>query len=445
MSFVFAQLDEFQNGDLLPTGLVNATLAQIDSAQGLDNALIMPCESGALQSTCGVWHRPLNGWVQGRQVEYWLAHNGDRLVVYNGGDDLTNITFNADSDHEQTFGAQPGVESVFALDTSGLYRYQPVKIRFFNAYDRLFIRYAYQTDSNAPSLGALPSFSQGDVSSAADLNTILRAGRNAITNMNQPVAGQVYWSKRVGSFNHYYGWIKHRHGRFVADMTITTSGIANPPDAAFWSYNGVTVWSREFPADGVNAFDGQINVPVPAGLVEGQWYEVHFGYNRTGENEQHVKLWWFGEAPDSNTAGTGPRWQHGDWVHGNAGSPQLHSLSVALEELRPHVRWVNPACRQAASFIPAQCGGDEEVDSFWSFRRHRWLAYEPFVMADGKRATATVQWMTGPRTLQSVTLPAIDRPGFYDLDSTPVREGMYMQISGVKFALQTPDAGGNYV
>jgi hypothetical protein len=45
--------------------------------------------------------------------------------------------------------------------------------------------------------------------------------------------------------------------------------------------------------------------------------------------------------------------------------------------------------------------------------------------------------------LQSVTLPDAENAAFYDLESTPIQVGMYMKVSGVQFAIQTPLLGGD--
>ena len=126
-------------------------------------------------------------------------------------------------------------------------------------------------------------------------------------------------------------------------------------------------------------------------------------------------------------------------------------MSSSLETLDATMRWGNFPCRTAGSYFLANSqvcveGTVENVDDFWSFRLHRWLAYKPHKLRDGKYANAQVHWWTGDkRNTQSYTLPGVeDTPSFFDLDSTPIVPGMYMRISGVEFAIQTPTPGLNY-
>jgi hypothetical protein len=142
-----------------------------------------------------------------------------------------------------------------------------------------------------------------------------------------------------------------------------------------------------------------------------------------------------------------PRWEHGDTVNGNSeASPDLYEMSEALNAIST-LRWTNPACRAGAQWIPNRSGecdsSSKVVDEFASIRVHRWLAYEPIELADGKRATVTLQHKTGGSyTFTGTTLPSVTQPSYYDLDNTPIKPGMYFRLVGSKFLIQTPGYEG---
>ena len=112
------------------------------------------------------------------------------------------------------------------------------------------------------------------------------------------------------------------------------------------------------------------------------------------------------------------------------------------------MRWTNIACRAGTGWIPnlsGVCSNETElVDEFGSVRVHKWLAYEPILKADGKRAPVTLRYRTTDNTyaFAAVSLPSVNRPSYYDLDNTPIKPGMYFRVVGSKFCIQTPGYEG---
>jgi hypothetical protein len=90
------------------------------------------------------------------------------------------------------------------------------------------------------------------------------------------------------------------------------------------------------------------------------------------------------------------------------------------------------------------CTGAQIIDGMSGYRVHRWLAYNTFRKAGGDWDTATLQWFTSGRNIQTASLPLMEEPGFYDLESTPIKPGMWFRVIGAGFAIQTPMPGANY-
>jgi hypothetical protein len=119
-------------------------------------------------------------------------------------------------------------------------------------------------------------------------------------------------------------------------------------------------------------------------------------------------------------------------------------MSTALGGVSTSLRWINQPCRTAGSIKGENCYGDEFVDSMASTRVHRWLAYKSFQMLTGEYARPQIQWFINGRGLGSYSLPQVTVPSFFDLESTPVKPGMWFKLSGVEFGIQTPQSGSSY-
>lgn len=468
MTLQYLTLPEFQTGDLVSASRLNLMLDNLDICIGLDEQRIIPFDAGANISSCTTYPRPAFATWDGIQTEYWIAHNGDRLWVWHnhlqdpGVGQAATLYYDYGGDNQQSFAIPASATDTptkCVLSTATFARYEPIKIRIEQVGggdSDLFPRYIWQTDSNAPNIetGTLPAFGDGTTSSAADFNRILSDTAKAYTSFNQPIpmtymlggSEQTPDGQQVGNRSGFVGWVQHRHDRFFADMTVT--GMA-ADDMFWWKYNDVMFWAS---TAGISSYDGQINEALPAPLVEGNWYKVEFGYTRTTENEQRVKLWAFGETPENalSSYDGNTRWTHGDTANGDSGDPALFDMVKALDHLDTHLRYTNVPCRQAGQFIHGEgidpCGGGEELDAFWGYRVHRWLAYQNATKSNGSGwYTATLQWFTAGRNLQSYTLPTVSSPTSIDLESTPIKPGMWFKLTGAWFGIQIPEALSSYV
>ena len=487
----FTPLPDFRTGDLVSANKINTITDNIDYITGLEQARILAFDSGADQWDYATFRR---AWglpiYYGKQAYFWLAHNGDRLHLYytTTGTAQADLWYDYGGANQQgPFRVAPGGDRTITINAAPFYRYQPVLIYIKQdpwgsdptQNPALWVRYLYQTNSTLPSL-SIASFVDGNTSAASDFNTVLRDCEAGLELFNQPVASSYYmadidhWTASadpvvpggtgdsdVGGLTAY---IQHRHDTFFADMEIQGPGEnSSLYDSAEWIYNGVTIWKIYLSVNGTGtgpsnpgsqykSWSGEINVNLETAgltLTPGNWYKIEFRYRRNGQGNDrgaHAALWNYGELANEQFSFVPDvtRWAHGDTVYGSIDKPNLTTLSIALDDLNSSARWYNPATRGAASYTYAVYPDIERVTQFWSFRIHRWLAYENFVLRDGKRANAQIQWSTGGRTLQSYTLPEATTPSFIDLETTPVKPGMYRRISGVKFAIQTPEPIEHY-
>lgn len=445
-------------GDLVSASKLNGMMDWIDTALALQEQRNMPVDSGANVLDCAVYGRPFYGYNQGSQVEYWLAHNGDTLVIKLSGTDPAYLYWRFDGVNYGAANAvlAPGVEHVIPLSATqlaNLYQYQPIRIALRSTYhpnNSIFVDYIYQTDSawltkagTVPTLGTMPTFTDGDTSSADDLNLIQTETENALTCLNQPIPCQYSNDDRAGTRQYYVGWVRHMHERFYVDVTLSMQA----EDNFYVRYDGGDVSGH------TGSYDGVLIGNVPAGRIVGNWYKVELVIDRhdNEEHEQHVTLWSYAEVQGTffgGYSGMG-RWEHGDEVSGNnPPEPYLNQMSISLDEISDVLRYVNLPCRTAGSIILDEgdnnCAGAQIIDGMSAYRVHRWLAYNTFRKADGNYATATLQWFTAGRNLQSYSLPTAEAPAFFDMESTPVKPGMWFKVVNAGFAIQTPSPGVNY-
>lgn len=445
-------------GDLVSASKLNDLMDWIDTATGLHEQRSVPFDSGANVLDCQVYGRPFYGYNSGSQVEYWLAHNGDQLTIKLSGTDPAYLYWRWDG---VTLNNADAVVPANATTTynianfndgaglANLYQYQPVRLMLRSTYhpnNSIFVDYVYQGQSNSPtSLGVLPLFTSGETSDADDLNTIQAVTEVALNCLSQPIACQYSNDDRQGDRQYYVGYVRHQHSRFYVDVTLAVQ----PTDNFYVRYNEQDVTG----ATGV--YDGVLWGNVPSGLDVGTWYKVELvlDTSTTGEMEQRVKLWSYGEVPGLTFGTIEPmgRWEHGDVVAGSEeAAPKLPELTEALTQISDTLRWVNIPCRTAGSVRldetdPGDCAGAQIIDGMSGYRVHRWLAYNTFWLAEGKWATTTLQWFSQGRNIQSYSLPLAEGPSFFDFESTPIKPGMWFRVIGAGFAIQTPMPGVNYV
>ena len=453
---IIPRFQPWYTGDLVSASKLNELMDWVDTATGLHEQRSIPFDSGANVLDCDVYGRPRYGYNEGSQVEYWLAHNGDRLVVKLSGTDSAYLYWRWDGVTLNNADAviAPGAAQTFNIANwnngtglAGLYQFQPVRVMLRSTYhpnNSIFVDYLYQTDSNAgPSTAVLPAFTNGTASNANDLNLIQAETEYALELLSQPIPCQYSNDDRAGTRSYYVGYVRHQHKRFYVDVTLDMQA----QDNFYVRYNGGDV-------TGVTGqFDGVLEGPTPGGLTVGDWYKVELVIDRYNneEHEQRVKLWSYGEIVGDSLTTISPmdRWTHGDTMNGSAGGPpRLAHMTEALTEIGASLRWVNLPCRTAGSIKldinPLDCTGEQIIDGMSGHRVHRWLAYQSFLKADGDWETPTIQWFANGRNLQSFSLPHMEAPAFFDFESTPIKPGMWFRVIGAGFAIQTPIPGANY-
>lgn len=473
MSNGFNPINTWRTGDLISASKLNAMLDNIDVLVGFDEQRMIPFDAGANLLACetnglpGIYGRPgmvgsqaTSAFNKGNQVEYYVAHNGNQLVIKHSSDDSAYVFWNWDgvsfTNPDPIALVPTGVETTLTLSAtqlSGLYQYQPVRVMLRSQNHptaTLFVDYIYQTSSTAPTIASLPIFENGTTSSAADLNAIVEQTDNGKANLYQPIPCQYSNDDRIGDRNGVIAYVRHTHDKFAFDLTAVSQGwTANEENYVFLRLNDTHVWSWGV-TEAQRSYDRPETVAVPAGISIGDWYMVHFGWQRATEHEQRLTLWSYGEQPDAANSAIDelPRWQHGDTVQGDSTAPYLLQMADTLNDVAADLRWINLPCRVAGSVKPTVgwdvCAGEQAIDGMSAHRVHRWLAYNTFRKADGSWANAQIHWSMGGRNLQSFTLPTVEVPSFFDLESTPVKPGMWFRMTGVGFAIQTPIPGINY-
>jgi len=449
----YTDLPAFRDGDLLSASRLNAVATNVDIAVGLDEQRVWPIEAGANVKYCDLYSRAADARFGGDEVEYYIAHNGDKLLfhhVVSGISSNATVVYNS-----QTF-SNLAQAADHVLTLSSLPRYKIVKVRITcDTPGGLFVRKLYSYSSNAPTFGSMLDFANGGASRASDLNQIMEITKRGIAFLNQPVAGMYNIdlngaSKQLArERNGYYGYIRHKHDKLYLWIRCECNGYGED-DYFIVTYNGEEVWkfSPYQESKYFTTFAGLVD--LPSGINVGTLYpvEVRKVFEQKDRKERFT-LWAMYETPTtlSGTISAVDRWAHGDTANGDAdGPPQLDSMSDALGGFGT-LRWTNPACRAACGWIPnysGDCSADNEItDELASVRVHRWLAYENILKQDGKRAPVTLQYQTGSgATFTGTTLPEVESPSYYDLDGTPVKPGMYFRLIGSKFLIQTPGYEG---
>lgn len=474
---IYTSLPAFQDNDIVSASRLNQVADNLDICAGMECVHLAPYDSGADSLTNGgCWTRD-NGYpgFAGKRLDLWIAHNGDQIKVYHGGVGTpTNAQLWYDyegANQQGPYVVAPSAERTITINAAPFYQFQPVRLRIqqndINSAPSLYLRYLYQTDSNRPTSISVPAFANGTTSNAADFNAILSGTEQAYNSFNQPVPAFGHmpyvprWIPSVdgGAKGGLVAWVQHRHSNLYFDAVLQGPTSTGPDDYAYLRYNDQTIWQITLSNNGTGtgpknpgngkyrSWDGQISIDLAGQgltLTSGTWYKVEFYYHRLPDADrgQNAAVWAIGERQDNYMLSAPLRWQHGSIVNGDTDNPKLRDFTTTLSTLSSKLRWYNAACRGASSRMVPDWSDNEVVDQFGTYRVHRWLAYENFALVPGERANAQIQWRTGTgRTLQSYSLPTAETPSFFDLDSTPVKSGMYMRISGVKFAIQVPQPG----
>jgi hypothetical protein len=446
---------DFRNGDLLSASKLNELARNIDVVASLDDQRYWPIDSGGNMSHCfesytrpDVVTRP--GWIN----TYYFAHNGNQAYFFHGVDGIGGVATLTYND----WSWQVNAFADFTTELPSLPRWTIASSVVYGGtnsapQENVNVRILHATQSNAAAMPTLPTFSSG-ASSAAHLNTVKTAIVNAHAYLNQPVPCMYYPGEEgVGwlakNRNGYIGHFKRRKNtnKLFIRASFWLDGLAIGQLATI-KINNITIW--EFDPPNTNSYNAEVNgfFDIPDVITEGNWYKVTIIWQRGEDGANRMERMYiydlYEQAPSQGTtAETITRWQHGDTINGASGTePLLVEMNTALNSLGT-LRWINTPCRAATSFVQQGVGGPctsqtEYIDGYISYRIHRWLAYQNYAKLLGGYANASLLWWTGSNW-QSVSMPSITSPGYFDLESTPVKVGMRFRVEGVKYAIQVPE------
>lgn len=443
----------FQTGDVLSASKLNHLLTDIDTLYGWYYGPNYGVDQQ--QFDLGQPSSTVEGWAG------WCILTGDTLVVQIAdvsGGVKAKVYFD---------GTQVGVSTGYGAGThnialpigaAGWQAWTPYRVSIVidrpNQTGGLHVLRVFLKDSTAPAAGALPAFADGSTSSAADFNAIADGIRNVEPVVVQPVAGcrggEEY---TVGPTN--TGWttvqswsMQHRLSGLRCSLFL--QGPFQPGTiSARLRYNGTVVNGAEWSVDtfGTRRVIDQI-FAIPGSPTVGTFYtvEVQVKQSTGWLTDWRVQPFYVYEDQLGLPAGYYQtlRWQHGDYAVGNSDNPGLFVMSENLGAIN-----VNSAACGAVNIVQR-----EPITTFtapwlpnykrrfYHVRRWRWLAYKqhewPPQPPDGDTPAASINWTYDGITWDSYTLPEVEGGGFYDLDSSPVAQGMVFYATGCQYAIQTP-------
>lgn len=438
----YTELPEFVTGDLLSATRLNQMLSNLDAVYGLDQRM-------SIGQTYG-WNSSRSG-TNGSFWLGWVAYHGDQLKIY--VQEACTVEFDITQKHQlhAVNFTSAGLKTINL--PAGYTEYDCYCIRIQN---QLPPRYAYMTDSTAAAIGAMPAFTNGATSSAADLNAVLNATDALAEQFNQPIPSTSVWASGPTTpawlndqdLYSIVFWMQHRHNRFEFYATATSSGGQGDLDSLAWHVdttgagNWQQLWAYDIPRPGSFPPEGQsvYNISIAgAGLTVGNWYRFRFSHSNNGSHGDGTsKLYYYGEQR-TDTAGLWTpqeRWDAGDVAHGSAGGPpQLDTMSDNLTWLNDNRRHTtNPVQRKSTQERDAT--PETRTERVFSKRVHRWLAYEN----DIEGTTPTLFYTTDRlNVFANVTMPVSYTTAYLDLDTTPVKRGMVFYVDNCNYAIQVPD------
>lgn len=442
----YTTLPEFQHLALLSATRLNQMLDNLDAVYGLDQRMSIGQAYGCTADNNRSWR----GWV---------AFNGNRLnlaLPTPSRDEGTLIVFdNQSRTHriEETIphGAPGALKQINLPEDVGYEQFQIYQVYILGDPPT----YAYMDDREATTIGAMPAFTNGTASSAADFNAVINATNKLGEQFNQPIIGGARWNTLnwINDNDPYTitTYAQYRHTQFQFYLTAQSSaGPANRPnDHLKWEVRDNTGVPREFWAmdlehNSSNSPTAPITVRLPdyASLTVGNWYAFRFEHSmhESSDSKGMTRLYWYGQQRSDTAALWTPlnRWSLGDVVDGSGTSnPRLDIMSHNLTYLNGRRNTINPVMRQSTQNREIDNSGHYNVPTF-ARRAYRWLAYENASTDD--EAEAALFYSVGqPNVFASVNLTKTYTTAYLDLDTTPIRPGMIFYAFNCNYAIQVPD------
>ena len=452
----YTTLPPFQDQALLSATRVNQMLSNLDAVYGLDQRMV----TGQLFGCTSDINRSWKGWV---------AYNGDQLKIAlptPTNDAGTTVVFD-DSSKVHRFsthyphGTAGGLKTIPIPQDKGYENYGVYRVYVDNDPPT----YAYMTNSAAASIGAMPTFANGEVSTAADFNAIITATEQLGEQFNQPIISGTRWMT-PNWLNDNPEWTirtyaPYRHTWFEFYLTATSSTGDNAHadfDVLKWEvYDNTstwrTFWSKTLERHGAtNEYSPdapeRVKLTDYASLTVGNWYAFRFSHvmDQDSHRDGVTRLYWYGQQRNETAALWTPqkRWALGDVVNGDGvTNPRLDIMSANLAYLNSRRNTINPVMRQATNNREDDDSGHYNNPVF-ARRVHRWLAYENSSYDDPatneNEGEATLYYSVGkPNIFASVNLTKTYTTAYLDLDTTPVKPGMIFYVYNCNYAIQVPD------
>jgi hypothetical protein len=435
----------FSDGGILSASMLNHLLTDLDTLYGWYYGPTYGTDQQQFDATNQA--TTVEGWAG------WVVLNGDALVVQLAnfvGSVTATVTF----DGVQVGGPYSGVGSyTIPLATGSLNRWQPYRVAVIthrpSGVGELDVVRVYMRHTTTPSLPSLPAFADDDISAASDLNAISDGIRTIAVGIEQPVigvrGGEEYTLQATNTaWTTVAAWTM----QYRVDALRVSLLIDGPDQAGTISarlrHNGTAVNGASWSATSgqVTRVTDQI-FPVPGSPVVGNWYTVEL---QVRQSAGWLTGWFvrpdaiYGDQLGTTAFVETTRWTHGDYGHGDDGTPVLRTLSVNLGTLGGAISTVG-----SINMVQREPITTNEFPTWpnvnrrcYHVRRWRWLAYSRQEW-DSDGPQATLNWTYDGRTWDSYTLPDDEGAGgYYDLDSGPIVTGMTFFVSGAKYAIQTP-------
>ncbi len=451
----FLNPPSFQTGDVLSASKVNHLLTDIDMLYGWFFGPNYGVDQ-LIYSTSQLWEN-VEAWAG------WCVFTGDTLVVKLASFEGTGVVANVYFDDVQV--GNPAGYSTAGTYTIPLpvaahgwqqwtaYRIKIIAHRPQNTGGFLVLQ-VFLKDSTPPSSGSLPSFADEDTSSAADFNAIANGIRNVEPLVVQPVVGcrggEEYTVQATNT-----GWttvaswaVQHRVNALRCSLFLQGPWQTGTISARL-RHNGTVVNGAEW---SVGAFQSRRITDqiftIPGSPTVGTFYTVDL---QVKQSTGWLTGWYVSPSyvyedqlglPASYYETL--RWEHGDYAVGDTDNPGLFVLSrnlSAIDSNSASCGAVNIVQREPISTAASPVFINYNR-RFYHVRRWRWLAYNQHSWQpeypDVDVPAATVNWTYDGITWDSYTLPDVSGGGFYDLDSSPIAQGMVFYATGCQYAIQSP-------